>query len=125
MQMEAHGERSAGTSGQPVFAAQVVTVCGQKQLAGVDQAKAIPIPVMGRRDPLLSVVLGSFAGNSCWRAAQDAVVADLSRVSVGDDEHRMRGARAGDAPPVRLGAAISAAIYNDPLSLVAHLKGQR
>src|SRR6266851_5730979 len=49
MQVKAQRERRAGAAGQLVFAAQIVAVRGQVQLARIGHAEARAIPVMGGR----------------------------------------------------------------------------
>src|SRR6266567_5038694 len=72
-----YGEGRSRQTGQPVLAAQILAIGGEKQLAGVDQAKALAIAVMRRRDPLLAFVLGTFASNRRRAAPKDAVRTDL------------------------------------------------
>src|SRR5712675_1909557 len=56
--------------------------------------------------------------------ADRAVLLDLDRVGVADNQHRMRRARSSEATPGRLRAAITAAIDDDALALAAQFEGQ-
>ena len=94
-------------------------------MAGVDQAKALAITVMRRRDPLLALVLGTFASDRRRTTAKGAIRPDLDRVGIGHHQHGMRSARPRDPPPIRLRAAIGAAIDDDPLALMAQFERQR
>src|SRR5712671_356279 len=125
VQVKAYGEGRSRQTGHPVLAAQILTIGGEEQLAGVDQAKALAIAVMRRRDPLLAVVLGTFASNRRRTTAKGAIRPDLDGVGISHHQHGMRGARPRDPPPVRLGAAIRAAIDDDAFALVAKFEGQR
>src|SRR2546423_15439386 len=124
MQVKTNRKGRPGKSGQPVLPAQILAVGREKQLAGIDQPEAFAVAVMRRRDPLLTLVLGTLASNRSRAAAERAVGANLDRVGIGDDHDRMRGARPRDPPPIGLRAAIGAAIYDDPLALMAQLERQ-
>src|SRR5437868_11634993 len=63
VQVEANREDRPGETGQPVLAAQVLTVGGEEQLACIDQPEALAIAVMRPGDPLLTLVLGPLASD--------------------------------------------------------------
>src|SRR6266436_2107637 len=79
---------------------------------------------MRRRDPLLALVLGTLASKRGRAATEDAVRPHPVRISIPHHQNGMRGASPRDPPPVRFRAAISAAIYDDPLALMAQFEGQ-
>src|SRR6516225_4048271 len=124
MQVKAHGKSCAGPPGQPLLAPEILAVGGQEKLARVGQSEPPAISVMGCGNPLLAFVLGTFTSDRRLAAADGAVLPNFDRVGVGDDEHRMRGTRPRDARPARFWSAIGAAIDDDALALVAHLKRQ-
>ena len=74
--------------------------------------------------PLLTLMLRTLANNRGRGAAERAIGADLDRIGIGDDHDRMRSARPRDPPPIRLRAAIGAAIDDDPLALMAQFERQ-
>src|SRR2546423_4417053 len=125
MQVKTHRKGRPGKSGQPVLPPQILAIGREKQLAGINQPEALAIAIMRRGDPLLTLVLGTLASNRSRAAAERAVGADLDRIGIGDDHDRMRGARPGDPPPIRLGAAVGTAIDDDPLALMAQLERPR
>src|SRR5712691_7047582 len=122
--MKAQRERRAGAAGQLVFAAQIVAVRREVKLARIGHAKTRAIAVMGGCDPLMPAILGALAAHRARSPAERAVSPDLDSVDITDDHHRMRRARPRDAAPGRLGAAISAAIDDDPLAPLAQLEGE-
>src|SRR5205823_2895879 len=117
MQMKAHGELDARAAGQLVLAAQIVAVGGQIELARIGQTKARLVQIVPRHEPLMPGFLGAVPMHGRRGLADRAVLLDLDRVGVADNQHRMRRARSSEATPGRLRAAITAAIDDDALAL--------
>src|SRR5215472_16789168 len=79
---------------------------------------------MAGGDPLMAAFLGAFAAYRRRPVAERAVVADLDRVGVGDNQHRVRRACPCRRSPRRLATAMTAAIDDDPLAPLAQLERQ-
>ena len=125
VQMKAHRKGDPGPAGQLVLAAQIVAVRRQVQLARVGHAEAAADSRHGCRDPLVAASSARSQRHVAGPAAERAVGQDLGRVGIADDQHRMRRAGARHTAPGRFGAAIPAAIDDDPVAPLAQLEGQR
>ena len=75
--MKAHCKGCAGPAGQPLFSAQILAIGGEKQLSRISQAEPSTVAVMGRRDPLLALVLRAFANDRLRSTPESTICADF------------------------------------------------